>query len=90
MSFSLLNGKKVNLPREIGAKYFKFGIHLLEDRTGARIGALEKELGKNSEDINCRIFREWLSEGGSWSILVSVLEDIGLKKLAKSIRDVKL
>ncbi len=90
MSFPLPDGTKVNLPREIGTKYFEFGVHLLEDKTGARIGALEKELGKNSEDINRRIFSEWLSEGGSWSTLVSVLEDIGLNNLAITIRDIKL
>ena len=90
LSFPLPDGTKVNLPREIGTKYFEFGVHLLEDKSGARIGALEREICKNSEDINRRIFSEWLSRGGSWSTLVSVLEGIGLNSLAKSIRDVKL
>ena len=89
LSFPLLDGTKVNLPREIGTKYFEFGVHLLEDKTGARITALEKELCKNSEDINRRIFSEWLSGGGkqplSWSTLITVLEDIGLNKLAKMV-----
>ena len=89
LSFPSLDGTKVNLPREIGTKYFEFGVHLLEDKTGARITALEKEHGKNSENINIHIFSEWLSVGGkqplSWSTLITVLEDIGLNKLAKMV-----
>ena len=86
-----LQDSKVNLTKEVGKKYPEFGILLLEDPTGAHISALEKELMKNAEDINYRVFQEWLQGKGrqpvSWETLVSVLEDIGLNQLAKSIRD---
>ena len=88
-----LKDSKVNLAREIGIKYFEFGTFLLEDTTGARMSSLEKELGKNAQDINRQVFREWLSGEGrepvSWQTLMSVLEDIGLSELAKSIAHIK-
>ena len=73
--------------------YFEFGTLLLEDTTGARISALEEELRHNAQNINRRIFQEWLSGGGrkpvSWETLIAVLEDIEMSELAKSIADVK-
>ena len=88
-----LKDSKVNLVREIGTKYFEFGTLLLEDTTGALISALEKELKHNAQDINRRIFREWLSGGGrkpvSWGTLIAVLENIEMSELAKLIADFK-
>ena len=88
-----LKDSKVDLAEEIGTKYFKLGTFLLEDATGARISALQKELRYNAQDINCEIFRKWLSGDGkkpvSWKTLIAVLEDIGLSELAKSIAEVK-
>ena len=86
-----LQDSKVDLTKEVGTKYLQFGILLLEDQTGAHISALERELMKNAQDINYRVFQEWLHGKGrqpvSWETLISVLEDIGLNQLAKSIRD---
>ena len=88
-----LKDSKVNLVREIGMKYFKFGTLLLEDTTGALISALEEELKHNAQNVNRRIFQEWLCGGGrkpvSWETLITVLEDIEMSELAKSIADVK-
>ena len=85
-----LQDSKVDLTEEIGTKYLKFGTLLLEDQTGARISAMERELAKNAQDINYRVFQEWLQGNGrkpvSWVTLISVLKDIGLSQLAKSIR----
>ena len=86
-----LQDSKVDLTKEVGTNYRQFGILLLEDQTGAHISALERELMKNAQDINYRVFQEWLHGKGrrpvSWETLISVLEDIGLNQLAKSIRD---
>ena len=86
-----LQDSKVDLTKEMGTNYRQFGILLLEDQTGAHISALERELMKNAQDINYRVFQEWLEGKGrrpvSWETLISVLEDIGLNQLAKSIRD---
>ena len=87
--FPLQDSKKVDLTKEVGTKYLQFGILLLEDQTGARISAMERELAKNAQDINYRVFQEWLQGNGrkpvSWVTLISVLKDIGLSQLAKSI-----
>lgn len=82
----------VNVVREVGARYFDFGIHLLQDQdpTGAHVRALENELSKNGEEINKRILTEWLSGQGrpvTWATLVEVLNIIGMGELAKMIKE---
>ena len=59
-----LQDSKVDLTEEVGTKYLKFGILLLEDQTGARISAMERKLAKNAQDINYRVFQEWLQGNG--------------------------
>ena len=80
--------KSANVPREVGDKYFDFGIHLLQDDTGAHMRDLERELRGNGEDINKRVLHEWLSGEGrpvTWATLVEVLNIIGKGELAKEI-----
>ena len=80
--------KSVNIPREVGDKYFDFGIHLLQDATGTHMRDLERELRGNGEDINKRVLQEWLSGEGrpvTWATLVEVLNIIGKGELAKEI-----
>ena len=80
--------KSANIPREVGDKFFDFGIHLLQDVTGAHIRDLERELCRNGEDINKRVLHEWLSGEGrpvTWATLVEVLNIIGKGELAKEI-----
>lgn len=80
---------KINLAEEIGVDYWQFGIMLLNDETGARVTAIEKELGHNARDINCRVFQLWLSGKGrqpvSWDTLVTTLEDIGRDTMARRV-----
>ena len=89
-----LAGRKVDLAVQIGAHYYTFGVQLLQDSTGNQISALEKEMGKNAQDINHQIFALWLQGKGrqpvTWDTLATVLKDIGLKCLAKDIADIKL
>ena len=86
-------GGRINLVKAIGGEYSTFGILLLEDVDGSKVSSIEKELLKNADDINRRIFTLWLSGKGkqpvTWSTLVGVLQDIELKKLAKTIADAK-
>jgi hypothetical protein len=88
-----MSGGKVNLADKIGASYFKFGVLLLED-DGDQVAAIEKEMGKKASDINLEILRLWLKGQGrqpvTWATLVTVLQDIGLEKLAKDIETVKM
>ena len=81
----------VNLAEEIGVHYFKFGIQLLRDDSGAQMSAFVKECLGRAEEINCKIFQKWL-EGNrrqpvTWETLVHVLDDIGLRTLAQQIKE---
>ena len=71
---------KHNVVVQIGAKYSKFGIHLLDDKTGAIVEALEMEYSKNAERINMAILQRWLQGKGvkpvTWSTLVTVIKKI--------------
>ena len=89
-----LADSKVDLAVEIGVHYYTFGVQLLQDRAGMQVSVLEKEMGKNAQDINHQIFTLWLQGKGrqpvTWGTLVAVLQDIGLERLAKDIKDVQL
>jgi hypothetical protein len=79
--------KKVNLADKIGVSYYDFGVQLLED--DYRVTAIEKEMNRKASDINREIFRRWLQGSGrqpvSWATVVTVLQDIGLVRLAQDI-----
>jgi hypothetical protein len=79
----------VNVAREVGAEYTRFGILLLKDDSGKQISAIENELKCNAEKINLRVLQLWIQGSGrpvTWATLVDVLEDIELKKLASDIK----
>lgn len=88
-----LAGLKVSLLQEVGTKYKSFGTLLLEDASGSKMAAIEHDLGRNVEDINYKVFHEWLCGSGkkpvSWDTLVAVLQDVDLMSLAESVREVK-
>ncbi len=92
IDFPLL-GRKVNLLHEVGTKYKAFGTLLLEDSSGSKMSAIEHDLGKNVEDINHKVFQDWLKGSGrkpvSWDTLSGVLQDTDLESLAKAVRAVK-
>ena len=79
LSFS---SSKLNMAVQVGVKYDKFGVFLLEDTNGAIVEALEVEHTKNAERINMAILKKWLQGKGvkpvTWSTLVSVLKNIGM------------
>ena len=84
------SNNSVNIACEVGVKYSDFGIHLLQDVTGAHVLALERELDRDAERINKRILTEWLSGRGrptTWETLVEVLNIIGKGELAKKIKE---
>ena len=88
--FPVIKKITARVPHEIGAKYYEFGTHLLQDETGAHMRSLEIELNRNSELINQRILQEWLNGEGrpvSWATLVEVLNIIQMGELAKKIED---
>ena len=80
----------VDLTERIGTLYRKFGIQILEDKGGECMSAIENECMRNAEDINFQVLKLWLRGKGrepvTWDTLVSVLQDIGLQKLARDIK----
>ena len=57
------------------------------------MAAIEHDVGRSVEDINYKVFQEWLSGSGrkpvSWDTLVAVLQDVEHCSLAKSVREAK-
>lgn len=87
---NIIVAKSANIPREVGVKYFDFGIHLLQDSTSAHIRDLEHEHSKCGEKINKIILSEWLEGKGrpvTWATLVEVLRIIELGELAGEIEE---
>ena len=85
--------KRINIPQEIGVKYYQFGILLLDDTTGARMQAIAHKHSNDAEQINLMILQEWIGGRGAkpveWQTLVEVLNDIELVKLASDIAAIK-
>ena len=77
--FPGVDGNTFNVLAKIGADYFKFAIHLLQDDDSFNIvRGLEKQYGNISGDINRAIAAKWLEKGRdkSWKFLISVLKII--------------
>ena len=79
LSFS---SSKLNMAVQVGRKYVKFGLLLLEDTNGVIVKALDVEHMKNAERINVAILTKWLQGKGvkpiTWSTLAYVLKNIGM------------
>ena len=82
----------VNIIQGIGDSYDNFGIKLLEDRDGSKMGAI-KDDERRAEAINRRILTRWIRGDGrkptSWATLATVLEECNLTVLAGQIRSGK-
>ena len=83
--------RKINLADKIGVHYCGFGVLLLDDDDGDQVTSIEKELGRNASDINCRVFRLWLQGKGrkpvTWDTFIDVLKDVGLNALAMTVQE---
>ena len=87
------SGQNINVTVAVGDKYFQFGVHLLDDKTGQRITNIETRRRGSPEDINQDILMEWLQGQGkpvTWKTLVEVLQLIELNELAKAVNSLKL
>ena len=86
--------RRINIPQEIGTKYFQFGIHILNDHNGNRVQTIEHSCHEESERINIKIIQEWVAGKGkkpvNWKTLTEVLHGIELRTLASEIEAVKL
>ena len=90
LNFPLKSGCHINIPQQIGTKYFQFGIQLLNDETGEEIEAIVSKYREDAEEINLKILRLWMRGKGKpldWDNLIQVLETIGLGNLASDIQN---
>ena len=85
--------RRINIPQEIGIKYYQFGLLLLENDTRTRIQALTDKHMKDTEHINMEVLQQWLAGRGkrpiTWMTLTKVLHDIELSTLAGEVEAVK-
>ena len=81
---------KINIPQQISAKYFMFGVLLLNDQTGAEVSTIVAKYHGDAEQINLENLRLWIGGRGkplSWDILIGVLKEIGLGNLSSDIKN---
>ena len=79
---------RLQVPEEVGDKYYKFGIILLNDKAGNQVSIIDNDCRGISERIMLRILREWLAGKGlpaTWDSLIQTLRDINLSTLADKI-----
>ena len=72
----------------IGAEYERFGIFLLNDKTGSRVEAIEHDCLK-AHRITKKILQEWLQGKGeppTWEVLVKTLRRCKFNVLAHTIQ----
>ena len=88
IAFPAINGT-LNIPERISTKYKQFGVILLEDGEGALVDGIAHKNFNNPEEINIDILTQWLRGKGrkpvTWRTMISTLEEIGLKTMAKDI-----
>ena len=91
ISFEISPDRKIKILEQIGAKYNDFGVLLLDDDNGGVVTYIAKENHYKAVDINNDSVKRWLEGDGkqpvTWATLIGVLNDVGLKVLAKTIRD---
>ena len=85
--------RRINIPQEIGIKYYQFGVLLLEDDTGTRICSIAYKHRDDAEQINVEVLQQWITGRGkhpvTWKTLTEVLQDIELNTLAGEIEALK-
>ena len=80
---------RLQIPEEVGDKYYKFGIFLLHDKTGGRVNIIKKDCHGDSEQITQKILQKWIAGSGlpvTWESLIQTLRDTGLPVLAEQIK----
>ena len=73
----------------LGTHYQKFGILLLNDRTGIQIDQIENECHGIPEKINIKILQYWLQGRGlpvTWETLLDTLKTCGFHQLVDHIQ----
>ena len=90
LNFPVRSGSHINIPQQIGTKYFQFAIQLPNDETGEEIKAIISKYWEDAEEMNFKILGLWMRGNGKsldWDNLIQVLKTIGLSTLASDIQD---
>ena len=69
--------EKADVLQVVGVKYRSFGIHLLDDKTGAKVEIIVHDMQK-AEDITIKILTDWIRGEGkpcTWETLILTLKD---------------
>ena len=89
VSFTLHNGKSIDISAEIGSKYKEFGLILLEDKSGKRVENIAYVKFEEAKETNQRILQTWREGAGrtpvTWETLIEVLNELNMSKLAARI-----
>ena len=84
----------LEVPEQIGAAYFTFGVLLLNDKTGQKMDIIKRKCRHRRDDIVYMILQKWLQGKGrpvTWKTLVKTLQDCGeLFSLATEIKAKKI
>ena len=90
LKFPKFDGGFINIVENIGDKYRTFGIFILEDDNGAITDGITTGERGQPDAINHTILTRWLQGTGrapqTWNTLVSVLDEVGLRNLASTVR----
>ena len=81
---------QLGIPQEVGAHYQMFGIHLLQDQTGAQIGAIVMSCHYQPVAIVTEILKQWLQREPTpvtWDNLIQVFRQCGLERLAQHVQE---
>lgn len=90
LKFPVDNGKShIDVLKEIGIEYKKFGVLLLEDERGNKVRSIISQWREDPENINHEIVGQWLNGKGkqpvTWKTLVEVLHASNLSYIAEII-----
>ena len=89
--FKKRNGDVINILVKIGADYHQFGLKLLEDNEGDIMAVIISNCREDSGKIKRQIAIDWVNGKGkqpiTWETLAEVVSKMGLKVLAKDIRE---
>ena len=82
-----VDGRHLNVIKQIAANYYNFGLNLLQDENGVEVAVIERNY-KEAEEITRAILIKWLRNGGptcTYQHLVECLKKSGLRALADDI-----
>ena len=89
LSFPTITGDTVDITEEVGTKYTRLGILLLNDKKGSVVDQISCDCRDKAADIVYEILKRWIRGKGkqpvTWKTLTDTLRAVGLTELATCI-----